>query len=78
MPLSRMARSFLEQLEREYGASLVHVCCQCEPDKALDSNALILFNEECHIHGNSWHRLMMRQPDGSLTLAMRLDKRREK
>jgi|HubBroStandDraft_4_1064222.scaffolds.fasta_scaffold289002_2 hypothetical protein len=76
MPLSKLAKSFLEQLEREHGPILVHVCCICEPDSALDSNALILFNEECPIHGRSWHRLMARQPDGSLKLAMPLDKLR--
>jgi hypothetical protein len=76
LPLSRVAQSFLEQLERDYGAALVHVCCKCEEDRALESNALLLFNEDCAIHGRSWHRLMMRQPDGSLTLAMPLDKNR--
>jgi hypothetical protein len=74
LPLSRLAKSFLEQVEHEYGASLVHVCCKCEPNGALDSNALILFNEKCPTHGYSWHRLMMRQPDGSVKLAMPLDK----
>jgi hypothetical protein len=35
MPLSKLAKSFLEQLEREHGAILVHICCKCEPDSAL-------------------------------------------
>jgi hypothetical protein len=74
LPISKLAKSFLENLEREHGAILVHVCCQCEPNCELDSNALILFNEECQSHGRCWHRLMMKQPDGSLKLALPLDK----
>jgi hypothetical protein len=77
LPLSRTARSFIEQLEREHGAVLKHICCECEKNEELDSNALILFNEHCSTHGNSWHRLMMAQADGSLILAMPLDKNRE-
>jgi hypothetical protein len=75
LPL-QLTKSFLEQLEREHGAALVHVCCKCDPNSALDSNALILVNEECAIHGRSWHRLMLSQPDGSLVLALPLDKNR--
>jgi hypothetical protein len=63
--------------EHDYGTALVHVCCKCEDDLILDSNALILFNEHCLTHGNSWHRLMMTQPDGSLILAMPIDKNRK-
>ena len=72
----QLAKSFLEQLEREHGAELVSVCCKCEKDPALDSNALILLNEDCATHGRSWHRLMIRQADGSLVLALPLDKDR--
>jgi hypothetical protein len=72
----QLTKSFLEQLEREHGAALVHVCCKCDNNSALDSNALILVNEECAIHGRSWHRLMLSQSDGSLILAMPLDKNR--
>jgi hypothetical protein len=72
----QLTKAFLEQLEREHGASLVHVCCMCDHDKALDSNALILVNEECPTHGRSWHRLMIKHIDGSLVLAMPLDKNR--
>jgi len=73
----QLTQAFLDQLEREHGATLIHVCCKCEPDKALDSNALILINETCPIHRRSWHRLMMKTPDGSLKLAMPLDKIRD-
>jgi hypothetical protein len=55
---------------------LIHVCCKCDSNSALDSNALILVNEKCATHGQSWHRLMISQPDGSLILAMPLDKSR--
>jgi hypothetical protein len=72
----QLTQAFLDQLEREHGAKLVHVCCECEPNRALDSNALILVNEECAVHGRSWHRLMMKMPDGSLKLAIPLDKNR--
>ena len=73
----QLTQAFLEQLEREHGGSMVHVCCECDNDRALDSNALILLNEECPTHGRSWHRLMLKQPDGSLTLAMPLSKKIE-
>jgi hypothetical protein len=72
----QLTKEFLEQLERKHGASIVHVCCKCDENQALDSNALILVNEECPIHGRSWHRLMLKQADGSLTLAIPLDKTR--
>ena len=72
----QLTKLFLEQLEREHGTTLVHVCCKCDDDSALDSNALILVNEECPTHGQSWHRLMIREADGSLRLAMPLDKKR--
>ena len=72
----QLTKLFLEQLEREHGATLVHVCCKCDNNSALDSNALIFVNEECATHGRSWHRLMIRQSDGSLILAMPLDKNR--
>ena len=67
----------MEQLEREYGAALIHICCKCEKDEDLESNALILFNEYCSTHGNSWHRLMLAQADGSFILAMPVDKNRK-
>jgi hypothetical protein len=70
----QLTQAFLEQLEREHGAALVHVCCKCDNSPALDSNALILVNEVCATHGQSWHRLMMHQPDGSYILAIPLDK----
>jgi hypothetical protein len=73
----QLTRAFLDQLEREHGASLVHVCCKCDVNPTLDSNALILINEECPTHRQSWHRLMMKTPDGSLVLALPLDKIRE-
>ena len=76
MPLFNPAKSFLEQLEREHGSPLLHICCKCENNTDLDSNALVLFNEECPTHGRSWHRLMAKQPDGSLKLALPLDKLR--
>jgi hypothetical protein len=76
MPLTNAAKSFLEQLEREHGATLAYICCRCEDNRELDSNVLILFNRECPVHGRSWHRLMVRQPDGSLKLALPLDKQR--
>jgi hypothetical protein len=63
-------------LERQHGATLVHICCKCDNNTVLDSNALILVNEECAIHGQSWHRLMLSQPDGSLILALPLNKNR--
>jgi hypothetical protein len=72
----QLTKLFLEQLEREHGGILVHVCCKCDTNNALDSNALILVNEECSTHGQSWHRVMIRQADGSLILAMPLDKTR--
>ena len=72
----QLTKSFLEQLEREHGGTLVHACCKCDNNSALDSNALILVNEECAIHGQYWHRLMIREADGSLKLAMPLDKNR--
>ena len=71
-----LTKAFLEKLELEHGAILIHACCKCEPDSALDSNALILVNEECPTHGRSWHRLMISQPDGSHILAIPLDKNR--
>jgi hypothetical protein len=73
----QLTEAFLEQLEREHGATLVHVCCKCDINPALDSNALILVNEECGVHGRSWHRLMLKQADESLTLAIPLDKNRK-
>jgi hypothetical protein len=72
----QLTKAFLEELERKLGGALVHVCCKCDNNSALDSNALILVNEECPTHGRSWHRLMMRQADGSLILAIPLDKNR--
>lgn len=72
MPFSRLAKSFLEQLEREHGATLIHICCKCDGKPAEDSKALLLFNEKCPIHGDSWHRLMKKLPDGSLEQAMPL------
>jgi hypothetical protein len=72
----KLTQAFLDQLEREHGAKLVHVCCKCDVNPTLDSNALILVNEECAIHDRSWHRLMMRQSDGELILAMPLNKTR--
>jgi hypothetical protein len=70
----QLTTAFLEELERKHGATLIHVCCKCEIDYRLDSNALILVNETCLTHGDSWHRLMMKHSDGSLTLAMPLHK----
>jgi hypothetical protein len=72
MPLSKIATSFIEQLERDHGATIVHVCCKCDGNIQLDSKARLLFNEECQTHGNSWHRLMIQQHDGSLKQAMPL------
>jgi hypothetical protein len=72
----QLTKSFLEQLENQHGAKLIHVCCKCDDNSALDSNALLLMNEECPTHGRSWHRLMVSQPDGSLILALPLDKNR--
>jgi hypothetical protein len=72
----QLAKAFLEQLEREHGHVLIHVCCQCDSNHALDSNALILVNEICVSHGLSWHRLMMKRADGSVILAIPLDKDR--
>jgi hypothetical protein len=72
----QLTKAFFEQLERKLGGSLVHVCCKCNDNSALDSNALILVNEDCATLGRSWHRLMMRQPDDSLVLAIPLDKNR--
>jgi hypothetical protein len=72
----QLTKAFLEQLEREHGAILVHVCCECDNNHTLDSNALILVNEECPTHGRTWHRLMMRKSDGSLILAIPINKGR--
>jgi hypothetical protein len=72
----QLTKAFLDQLEREHGGSIIHVCCKCDENSALDSNALILVNEECATHGQSWHRLMLRTPNGSLVLAIPLDKTR--
>jgi len=73
----QLTKAFLEELEREHGAKLVHVCCKCDGEPALDSNSLILINEECPTHGRSWHRLMLKQPDGSLMMAMPLNKNKK-
>lgn len=72
----QLTKAFLEDLERKHGATLSHVCCRCDRDLALDSNTMILVNEECPTHGDSWHRLMLKHSDGSLTLAMPLHKNR--
>jgi hypothetical protein len=75
MPFSRLAKSFLEQLEREHGAILIHICCKCDGKPAEDAKALLLFNEKCPIHGDAWHRLMKKLPDGSYEQAMPLKPR---
>lgn len=72
----QLTKAFLEELENKLGGALIHVCCKCDIDLILDSNAMILVNEDCTTHGRSWHRLMIRQPDGSLLLAIPLDKGR--
>jgi len=51
--LSPVTQAFVDQLARDTGATLVFVCCKCDPRPALDSNALMLFNEECSAHGRS-------------------------
>ncbi len=46
-----------------------YVCCHCEPDDRLDSNALFLIRKVCRSHGECWHRRMMVGPDGQKKLA---------
>jgi hypothetical protein len=65
-------KAFIEQLEREHGATHVHICCECDGQPNVDSKTRLLFNEECPTHGRAWHRLMIRQPNGSLVHAMPL------
>lgn len=59
-------------MQNEHGAVLVHVCCECDHNTHEDSRALLLFNEACPIHGNSWHRIMKKLPDGSFEQAIPL------
>jgi hypothetical protein len=48
------------------------VCSLCSPDLELDNASMVLFNLECPKHGRTWHRKMVRQADGSVTLAHEL------
>ena len=48
----------------------VWVCCRCEPDAKLDENTIALMNKTCPIHGQAWHRKMVRDESGKLRLAM--------
>jgi hypothetical protein len=74
MPFTDLTKRFLDQLQRESGGTLVHVCCLCDPKPDLDKKSLILFNESCPVHGDTWHRLMVRHDGGRLELAAKLKK----
>ena len=51
------------------------VCCQCQPSESLDSKAPFFLRRCCPEHGEHWHRLMERRPDGSVVLARLLPKK---
>jgi hypothetical protein len=57
------------------GGDLFLVCCQCQPSESLDSKARFFLRRSCPEHGEHWHRLMERLPDGSVVLAKLLPKK---
>lgn len=46
---------------------MVYICCECDPDPALDGMpGTVLIAKLCDVHARCWHRVLTRSEDGAL------------